>query len=251
MNGIQSDINQLKALTGRTPIFLYGAKKKTTTNASHSLNNRLNSYDYNFIEAVVCNKINLPKIGSSGCDLFVQSSGGSFLHAVAIIDKLKKVYSDDVNIIIPSWSKSAATLMAVSGKSLYIDASAMVSDIFNVQAVNTNQLIGMMRHAGRVINSGTVVQSADIKDFLLLNVGLSKVTGHTAMSFNQFDGVCKQYGLALSYGSLADLDSRENDFSKGTEALVRKIDHEINQYMIKHSTSKLNIFSDIEHNIFI
>jgi ClpP class serine protease len=55
-------------------------------------------------------------------DVILESSGGSIDAAYNIALLLRRYAKDELNIIIPRWAKSAATVIACAGDKIFLNA---------------------------------------------------------------------------------------------------------------------------------
>jgi len=104
-------ILDIEALTGR-PLLVYFAQ----------LNQEISASDPDDIAEII------QAIDSKECDFFLQTPGGSVDACEKIISVLKKKF-DDYRVIVPSWAKSAGTVIALSSKSIILGINSELGPI--------------------------------------------------------------------------------------------------------------------------
>lgn len=104
-------IHDIEALTGR-PLLVYFSQ----------LNQEISESDPDDIAEII------QAIDSKSCDFFLQTPGGSVDACEKVISVLKKKF-DDYRVIVPSWAKSAGTVIALSSKCIVMGINSELGPI--------------------------------------------------------------------------------------------------------------------------
>ena len=113
----QGEFITTKVSTERNNIYLYGA---ITPDSCEQLKNHLNNLDYNGrLFKLEYNKDPPP------INLHIQSSGGSLLNALYIVDLIETL-DTPINTFVDGYSASAASLLGVVGDKRYMSKNSMI-----------------------------------------------------------------------------------------------------------------------------
>lgn len=104
-------ITDIQALTGR-PLVVYFAQ----------LNQEINHSDPDDIAEII------QAVPKKSCDILIQTPGGSVDACEKIISVLRKKF-DDYRVIVPSWAKSAGTVIALSSAKIVLGINSELGPI--------------------------------------------------------------------------------------------------------------------------